>query len=102
MFRISVLTLYPEMFPGPLGHALAGKAQGGQYALEAVNIRDFAANKHRSVDDTPSGGGPGRVMRADILASAIDHVSPPDDPRPRLLMSPRGRPGEPADDPQLG
>ncbi len=92
MFRISVLTLYPEMFPGPLGHALAGKAQGESYMLDAVNIRDFATNKHRSVDDTPSGGGPGMVMRADILASALDHVAPQDDPRPRLLMSPRGRP----------
>lgn len=92
-FRASVLTLYPEMFPGPLGHALAGKGlASGLWALEAVQIRDFALDRHRSVDDTPAGGGPGMVMRADVLARALDAVSPPDDPRPRLLMTPRGRP----------
>lgn len=92
-FRASVLTLYPEMFPGPLGHALAGRAlANGLWALEAVQIRDHALDRHRSVDDTPAGGGPGMVMRADVLARAIDAVSPPDDPRPRLLMTPRGRP----------
>ncbi|MGQ3674849.1 tRNA (guanosine(37)-N1)-methyltransferase TrmD [Xanthobacter sp. TB0139] len=92
-FKASVLTLYPEMFPGPLGHALAGKGlQRGLWALDAVQIRDHATDKHRSVDDTPAGGGPGMVMRADVLARAIDAVSPPDDPRPRLLMTPRGRP----------
>jgi len=93
MFRASILTLYPEMFPGPLGHALAGRAlEHGLFALDAVQIRDFAIDKHRSVDDTPAGGGPGMVMRADVLARAVDGVSPPDDPRPRLLMTPRGRP----------
>lgn len=92
-FRASILTLYPEMFPGPLGHALAGRAlEKGLWALEAVQIRDHALDKHRSVDDTPAGGGPGMVMRADVLARAIDAVSPPDDPRPRLLMTPRGTP----------
>lgn len=92
-FRASVLTLYPDMFPGPLGHALSGKALARSlWALEAVQIRDFALDRHRSVDDTPAGGGPGMVMRADVLARAIDAVTPPDDPRPRLLMTPRGRP----------
>ncbi|TDU00752.1 tRNA (guanine37-N(1)-) methyltransferase [Azorhizobium sp. AG788] len=92
-FRATVLTLYPEMFPGPLGHALAGRAlANGLWALQAVQIRDHALDKHRSVDDTPAGGGLGMVMRADVLARAIDAVSPPDDPRPRLLMTPRGRP----------
>lgn len=92
-FRASVLTLYPEMFPGPLGHALAGRAlANGLWGLEAVQIRDHALDRHRSVDDTPAGGGPGMVMRADVLARAIDAVSPADDPRPRLLMTPRGRP----------
>jgi tRNA (guanine37-N1)-methyltransferase len=93
LFRASVLTLYPEMFPGPLGHALAGRALGaGLWELEAVQIRDFALDRHRSVDDTPAGGGPGMVMRADVLARAIDAVAPEGDPRPRLLMTPRGRP----------
>lgn len=92
-FRASVLTLYPEMFPGPLGHALAGKGlAAGLWSLEALQIRDFALDRHRSVDDTPAGGGPGMVMRADVLARAIDAASPADDPRPRLLMTPRGRP----------
>lgn len=92
-FRASVLTLYPDMFPGTLGQALAGKALAdGLWSLEVTQIRDFAADRHRSVDDTPAGGGAGMVLRADVLARAIDHVSPGDDPRPRLLMSPRGRP----------
>lgn len=92
-FRASVLTLYPEMFPGPLGHALSGRGlERGLWGLEAVQIRDFALDRHRSVDDTPAGGGPGMVMRADVLARAIDAVAPADDPRPRLLMTPRGRP----------
>jgi len=91
-FRASVLTLYPEMFPGTLGQALAGKALAdGIWSLDVTQIRDFAADRHRSVDDTPAGGGAGMVLRADILARAIDHVAPPDDARPRLLMSPRGR-----------
>lgn len=92
-FRATVLTLYPEMFPGPLGHALAGRAlANGLWALEALQIRDFATDKHRSVDDTPAGGGPGMVMRADVLARAIDAAAPEGDSRPRLLMTPRGRP----------
>lgn len=92
-FRASVMTLYPEMFPGALGLSLAGRALGeGKWSLETVQIRDFASDRHRTVDDTPAGGGAGMVMRADILAKAIDHAAPAGDPRPRLLMSPRGRP----------
>lgn len=92
-FRASVLTLYPEMFPGPLGHSLSGRAlESGAWSLDAVQIRDFATDRHRSVDDTPAGGGAGMVLRADVLARAIDHASPAGDDRPRLLMSPRGRP----------
>jgi len=92
-FRATVLTLFPEMFPGPLGVSLAGKAlAAGIWSLEAVDIRDYATDRHRSVDDTPAGGGPGMVMRADVLASAIDVASPAGDERPRLLMSPRGTP----------
>jgi tRNA (guanine37-N1)-methyltransferase len=92
-WRASVLTLFPEMFPGPLGISLAGKALSNQiWSLEAHDIRVSTADKHRTVDDTPSGGGPGMVMRADILAKAIDAASPKNDPRPRLLMSPRGTP----------
>ncbi len=92
-FRATVLTLYPEMFPGHLGLSLAGRALAeGTWSLDAVQIRDFATDKHRSVDDTPAGGGAGMVMRADVLAAAIDHASPEGDARPRLLMSPRGKP----------
>lgn len=92
-FAASVLTLYPEMFPGPLGHSLAGRAlEAGTWSLDAVQIRDFATDRHRTVDDTPAGGGAGMVMRADILARAVDHAAPDGDPRPRLLMSPRGTP----------
>ena len=92
-FRATILTLYPEMFPGPLGVSLAGRALGaGAWALEAVQIRDFATDRHHTVDDTPAGGGAGMVMRADVLARAIDYASPKGDERPRLLMSPRGRP----------
>jgi tRNA (guanine37-N1)-methyltransferase len=92
-FTATVLTLYPEMFPGPLGVSLAGKAlEQGLWALQVGDIRDYGIDKHRRVDDTPAGGGPGMVMRADVLAAAIDAASPPDDVRPRLLMSPRGRP----------
>ncbi|WP_349369336.1 tRNA (guanosine(37)-N1)-methyltransferase TrmD [Salinarimonas sp.] len=92
-WRASVLTLYPEMFPGPLGLSLSGEALArGAWTLEARNIRDFGRGRHRSVDDTPAGGGPGMVIRADVLAEALDAAAPPDDPRPRLLMSPRGRP----------
>jgi tRNA (guanine37-N1)-methyltransferase len=90
-FRATVLTLFPEMFPGPLGVSLAGRAlSDGIWALEARDIRASATDRHRSVDDTPAGGGPGMVMRADVLAAAIDAVGA--DHRPRLLMSPRGRP----------
>jgi len=92
-FHATVLTLYPEMFPGPLGVSLAGKALAeGTWSLEVRDIRVSATDKHRSVDDTPAGGGPGMVLRADILAAAIDAASPPDDRRQRLLMSPRGVP----------
>lgn len=92
-FRATVLTLYPEMFPGALGLSLAGRAlEAGTWALETVQIRDFASDRHRTVDDTPAGGGAGMVMRADVLARAIDHAAPEGDPRPKLLMSPRGTP----------
>ena len=88
-FRATVLTLYPEMFPGPLGVSLAGKALGeGAWSLDTVQIRDFATDKHRSVDDTPAGGGAGMVLRCDVLAAAIDSVG---DGRPVLAMTPRGR-----------
>lgn len=91
-FRATILTLYPDMFPGHLGQSLSGKAlERGQWSLDTVQIRDFAEDKHRTVDDTPAGGGAGMVLRADILAKAIDHASDGDD-RPRLLMSPRGKP----------
>jgi tRNA (guanine37-N1)-methyltransferase len=92
-WRATILTLYPEMFPGPLGHSLAGKALAdGIWALETVQIRDFAADRHRSVDDTPAGGGAGMVMRADILASAVDHVLQRAPAAPMLAMTPRGAP----------
>jgi tRNA (guanine37-N1)-methyltransferase len=90
MFKVDVLTLYPELFPGALGHSLAGKAKGVAWDLTAHNMRDFATNKHKSVDDTPAGGGAGMVLRADIVANALDSIA--DDTRPRLLMSPRGKP----------
>ena len=92
MWRATVLTLFPEMFPGPLGVSLAGKAlASGLWELEMRDIRDSATDRHRSVDDTPAGGGPGMVLRADILAAAIDATNLPAGV-PRLLMSPRGRP----------
>ncbi|WP_187968785.1 tRNA (guanosine(37)-N1)-methyltransferase TrmD [Aquibium microcysteis] len=92
-FRATVLTLYPEMFPGALGLSLAGRAlERGDWALDTVQIRDFGLGRHRAVDDTPAGGGAGMVLRADVLGAAIDHAAPADDPRPRLLMSPRGKP----------
>src|ERR1700759_5527573 len=91
-WRATVLTLFPEMFPGPLGISLAGKAlASGLWALDARDIRASATDKHRSVDDTPAGGGPGMVVRADVLAAAIDAADGPAS-LPRLLMSPRGRP----------
>src|SRR2546428_8763909 len=89
-WRASVLSIFPEMFPGPLALSLAGRAlENGLWSLEAIDIRAFATDKHRSVDDTPAGGGPGMVMKADVLARAIDSVA---DDRPRLLMSARGAP----------
>ncbi|PZU22955.1 MAG: tRNA (guanosine(37)-N1)-methyltransferase TrmD [Shinella sp.] len=92
-FRATVLTLYPEMFPGHLQYSLSGKAlERGDWSLETVQIRDFAADRHRTVDDTPAGGGAGMVLKPDILAAAIDAAAPEGDPRPKLLMSPRGRP----------
>jgi tRNA (guanine37-N1)-methyltransferase len=92
IWRATVLTLFPEMFPGPLGVSLAGKAlASGLWGLEARDIRASATDRHRSVDDTPAGGGPGMVLRADVLASAIDAANVAAD-CPRLLMSPRGRP----------
>jgi len=91
MWRASVLTIFPEMFPGPLGSSLAGKAlASGAWSLDVVDIRSFATDKHRTVDDTPAGGGPGMVMKADVLGRAIDATAT--DTRPRLLMSPRGTP----------
>jgi tRNA (guanine37-N1)-methyltransferase len=92
VWRATVLTLFPEMFPGPLGVSLAGRAlASGLWELEARDIRDSATDRHRSVDDTPAGGGPGMVLRADVLAAAIDAADVAPD-RARLLMSPRGRP----------
>ncbi len=88
-FAATVLTLYPEMFPGPLGTSLAGRALGSAWTLDTHNIRDFATDKHRSVDDTPAGGGAGMVLKSDVLAAALDSVS---DGRPMLAMTPRGRP----------
>ena len=89
-FAATVLTLYPEMFPGPLGVSLAGRAlTEGLWSLDTRNIRDFAADKHRSVDDTPAGGGAGMVLRADVLAAAIDSVA---DGRPIVALTPRGAP----------
>jgi tRNA (guanine37-N1)-methyltransferase len=91
MWRATVLTLFPDMFPGPLGLSLAGKAQAaGVWSLEAIDIRASACDRHRTVDDTPAGGGAGMVMKPDVLARAIDAVAA--DGRPRLLMSPRGTP----------
>jgi len=93
IWRASVLTIFPDMFPGPLGQSLAGKAlAAGLWQLDAVDIRAHATDKHRTVDDTPAGGGPGMVMKADVLARAIDAALGAGDARPRLLMSPRGLP----------
>ena len=91
MWRAGVLTIFPDMFPGPLGLSLAGKAlAAGTWSLDVVDIRDFATDKHRTVDDTPAGGGPGMVMKADVLGRAIDATAT--DARARLLLSPRGAP----------
>ena len=90
-WRASILTIFPEIFPGPLGSSLCGKALAtGLWSLDVVDIRDFATDKHRSVDDTPAGGGPGMVIKPDVLARAIDASAT--DARPRLLLSPRGMP----------
>ncbi|AMB43721.1 MULTISPECIES: tRNA (guanosine(37)-N1)-methyltransferase TrmD [Methylobacteriaceae] len=92
-WRATVLTLYPEMFPGPLGHSLSGDALGrGTWSLEPRQIREHGLGRHRNVDDTPAGGGAGMVLRCDVLGAAIDAAASAVDPRPRLLMSPRGRP----------
>jgi tRNA (guanine37-N1)-methyltransferase len=93
MWRASIFTLFPEMFPGPLGASLAGDAHArGLWSIETIDIRASGLGRHRSVDDTPAGGGAGMVMRADVLAASLDAGLAPDDPRPRLLMSPRGKP----------
>jgi tRNA (guanine37-N1)-methyltransferase len=93
MFACTVLTLFPGMFPGPLGQSLAGEALAqGLWSLESRNIRDHGLGRHRAVDDTPAGGGPGMVMRADVLAASLDTAVSADDSRPRLILSPRGRP----------
>jgi len=91
MWRASVLTIFPDMFPGPLRVSLAGKALAAcAWSLDLVDIRSFATGKHCTVDDTPAGGGPGMVMKADVLARAIDATAT--NKRPRLLLSPRGAP----------
>ena len=93
MFAATVLTLFPAMFPGPLGQSLAGEALARSlWSLEARDIREHGIGRHRAVDDTPAGGGPGMVMRADVIAASLDKAAAPDDPRPRLIMSARGRP----------
>ncbi|WP_046861789.1 tRNA (guanosine(37)-N1)-methyltransferase TrmD [Microvirga massiliensis] len=90
-FRATILTILPEMFPGPLGHSLAGDALArGVWSLETRDIREHGIGRHRAVDDTPAGGGPGMVMRCDVVAAALDALGT--DERPRLVMSPRGRP----------
>ena len=93
MWQATIFTLFPAMFPGPLGLSLAGEACArGVWVLEARDIRDHGHGRHRAVDDTPAGGGPGMVLRADVLAASLDAGLAPTDPRPRLLLSPRGRP----------
>ncbi|WP_338724068.1 tRNA (guanosine(37)-N1)-methyltransferase TrmD [Devosia sp. XK-2] len=93
MFSADIITLFPELFPGPLGASVLGRGlNDGLWSLRATQLRDFATDRHRTVDDTPSGGGAGMVLKPDILAKAIDAVAPANDPRPRILMSPRGRP----------
>jgi tRNA (guanine37-N1)-methyltransferase len=91
-FDVTVLTLFPEMFPGPLGHSLAGSALGRLWSLTTHDIREHGIGRHRAVDDSPAGGGAGMVLRADVLGAAIDSACQADDPRPRFLMSPRGTP----------
>jgi tRNA (guanine37-N1)-methyltransferase len=92
-FAADIITLFPELFPGPLGASVIGRGAGeGRWSLQLTQLRDFATDRHRSVDDTPAGGGAGMVLKPDVLAAAIDAVSQQNDPRPRLLMSPRGKP----------
>jgi len=92
-FTAQILTLYPEMFPGPLGHSLAGRALAeGRWTCDPIHIRDFAADRHRTVDDTPAGGGAGMVLRVDILASAVDHALERRPDLPVIAMTPRGAP----------
>jgi tRNA (guanine37-N1)-methyltransferase len=92
-FSAAIITLFPELFPGPLGASVLGRGMAdGLWSLETRQLRDFATDRHRTVDDTPSGGGAGMVLKPDILARAIDTIAPQDDPRPRILMSPRGTP----------
>jgi len=92
-FAATILTLYPEMFPGPLGISLAGRAlEAGAWACNAVQMRDFATDKHRTVDDTPAGGGAGMVLKADVLAAAVDHATAHNPDAPVLAMTPRGKP----------
>lgn len=93
MFSADIITLFPDLFPGPLGASVLGRGMAdGLWTLRAMHLRDFATDRHRTVDDTPSGGGAGMVLKPDILAKAIDTVAPENDPRPRILMSPRGKP----------
>jgi tRNA (guanine37-N1)-methyltransferase len=93
MFSADIITLFPDLFPGPLGASVLGRGMAdGLWTLQATHLRDFATDKHRTVDDTPSGGGAGMVLKPDILAKAIDTIAPATDPRPRILMSPRGKP----------
>lgn len=92
-FSASIITLFPELFPGPLGASVLGRGLSeALWSLSTTQLRDFATDRHRTVDDTPSGGGAGMVLKPDILARAIDATAPAGDPRPRLLMSPRGKP----------
>lgn len=92
-WHASVITLFPELFPGPLGASVIGRGlESGAWALDTHNLRDFARDRHRTVDDTPAGGGAGMVLKPDILARAIDHAAPASDRRPRIVMSPRGIP----------
>jgi tRNA (guanine37-N1)-methyltransferase len=92
-WRADVVTLFPELFPGPLGASVIGRGLGeGRWSLTATNLREYSRDRYHTVDDTPAGGGPGMVLKPDILAAAIDAVAPEGDPRPRLLMSPRGAP----------
>jgi tRNA (guanine37-N1)-methyltransferase len=92
-FSAEIITLFPDLFPGPLGASVLGRGlNDGLWSLKATQLRDFATDRHRTVDDTPAGGGAGMVLKPDIVARAIDAVAPPGDPRPRILMSPRGAP----------